>query len=579
MRPLLSFALLVVLTFAAPAPVAAGRADVTIRLVKGGEFEGSIVAHDDDGFTLRRTLGGQFRLLWKDLEPASWIAARRSITDPADGPALLALAERAADERLRSLAEDLRAAARRSDAGIDVAGLDERIDALRLAECDDLMALANAHIAEGDYFQALGRFRDAQKLVPDSAAATNGIGEAYYHLRRLREAREFVERAIELDATCKDAVFNEAYLDLMELDFEGCLAGLERVLKIPVDEGKVATRQEFQKKYKEAGQKAPPPKKAWKAWVDTVLVQAADLRPIIAGVVGGPGWKQEFVSTTEHYSVKTDISAEYAELMAERLELIHAEYERQFSYKKTGERKTRGKKLVFPVLVFAKRQDYASWFTRVLRNPSLAKRTGGVYVSLVKHLVFFKGKTFNDTQLVAWHEAFHQYLDHYIEGAPHWFNEGQAEYFGASVLPEGRKRVRVGQTNPWRIGQLAQMVRKKRMPRVEVLMQRDAATFMGMKKREPRYAGEVQNNPGENYAASWALVHFLIEGRRGRYEKLLLNYFRALTDGVTHAVAFDRAFGKVKWDRFNTEFAAHVNWLIARAQAEKGGNDIPPMPR
>jgi hypothetical protein len=275
----------------------------------------------------------------------------------------------------------------------------------------------------------------------------------------------------------------------------------------------------------------------------------------------------------------TDVSQDYANLMAERLELIYAEYERQFSYSKTGERKTRGKKVVHPVLVFEKRQDYANWFTRVLRNPALAKQTGGVYVSLIKHLVFFKGKTFEDTQLVAWHEAFHQYLDHYIARAPHWFNEGQGEYFGASILPAGKKRVQVGQTNSWRIGLLSQMLRKKRIPAAEVLMQRDAATFMGMKKRDPRYAGEVQNNPGENYAVSWALVHFLIEGQRGRHEKLLLKYFRELADGATHPNAFEKAFGKVKWPRFNAAFIEHVQWLSGRALAEQKGGEIPDMPR
>jgi tetratricopeptide (TPR) repeat protein len=556
----------------------AGPADVSVRLRNGGEFEGAITAHDDDGFTLKRKLGGEFRLLWKDLEPASWVAAKRSLTDPGDAPGLLVLADRAADEGLRALAEELRRAVQRADGELDLLPLDRKIDTLRLTECEDLVERAKKHNEKGEYLQALGRFRDAKKLVPEHAWATNGIGEAFFHLRRLRESREFIEEAIRLDPTCKDAVFNEAYLDLLELDFQGCLEGLDRVLKIPVEPGKLATREEFAKKYKET--ESPPPRnQAFRLWVDTVLVQAADLRPIIAGVVSGPGWETEYVCETEHYRVMTDVSQAYADLMGERLELIYAEYDRQFSYSKTGERKTRGKKLVHPVLVFKERKDYVEWFTRVLRNPALAKQTGGVYVSLVKHLVFFQGKTFEDTQLVAWHEAFHQYLDHYIARAPHWFNEGQGEYFGASVLPEGKKRVVVGQTNSWRIGLLAQMVRKKRLPAAEVLMQRDAATFMGMARRDKRYAGEVQNNPNENYAASWSLVHFLIEGRRGRHEKKLLNYFRALADGMTHAESFEKAFSKVKWERFNEEWIEHIGWLIARAQAEQKGEEIPPMPR
>ncbi len=569
----------VVVVLAASAAFAAG--DITVRLSSGGEFDGRITAHDDDGFTLRRTAGGEFRLLWKDLDAESWVIAQRSLTDDGDAPAILALAERAAEAGLRPLAESLRTQAVRADSALTgkTLDLDRKIDGLRLGECEDLVERGKAYLREQNWYQALGRFRDAADLEPDHAWATNGVGEAYFHLRRLKEAREYVEKAIELDPACKDALFNEAYLDLQELDFQGCLEGLDRVLAVPPDEGKLGTREEFAKKVKEAGAGAGSPQEAWERWADPVLIQAGGLRPVIKGIVDGPGWKTEFAYESDHYRVMTDISQDYAELMAARLELIHEEYERQFSYQKTGEKKTRGKKLVHPVLVFEHRKDYVDWFTRVLRDP-IGAQTGGVYVSLVKHLVFFKGKTFEDTQLVAWHEAFHQFLDHYIDGAPHWFNEGQAEYFGASVLPEGRKRVRVGQTNAWRMGVLQQLLRQNRLPKTEDLMRRDAAMFMGrVPKQDPRYAGQVRNSPVENYAASWALIHFLIEGQRGRHERLLLNYFKALSDGMSHAESFDKAFAKVKWERFDEAYRAHCEWLLARAVAEKNGAEIPPIPK
>ena len=85
--------------------------------------------------------------------------------------------------------------------------------------------------------------------------------------------------------------------------------------------------------------------------------------------------------------------------------------------------------------------------------------------------------------------------------------------------------------------------------------------------------------PGENYAASWALLHFLLEGKRGRYEKKLLDFFRELSDAAKHADAFDKAFGKVKWERFNEEWIAHCKWLVERARAERDGGEVPDMPR
>ena len=74
--------------------------------------------------------------------------------------------------------------------------LDRKIDTLRLTECEDLVELGRTRLKEEEWYQALGRFRDALKLQPDHAWATNGVGEAFYNLRRLREAREYVERAV-----------------------------------------------------------------------------------------------------------------------------------------------------------------------------------------------------------------------------------------------------------------------------------------------------------------------------------------------------------------------------------------------
>ncbi len=555
--------------------------DVTIKLDSGGEFTGSVTAEDADGFTLKRSGGGEFRLLWKDLDAPSWLAAQRSITPLDAGPKLFELAVYAGDHSLRLEAEQLLAAALRADPGLEprAAPVQRQIDTLRVGEAQDLIERATAYIAEKNWLQALGRFRDALKLEPDSAEATNGVGEAYFYMRRLGDAREYVEMAIELDPACKDALFNEAYLDLLELDFQGCIEGLDRLLTLPPEEGQVATRAEFAKRLKEAEEKPATQQEAWERWADSTLIQGNDLRPIIKGIVNGPGWGTEFVAETDHYRVMTDISQEYAELMGERLELIYKEYDRQYSFSKTGKSKTRGKKLRFPVLVFKDRAGYVDWFTRVLRQPQLARQTGGVYVSLVKHLVFFENKTFEDTQLVAWHEAFHQYIDYFVAGAPHWFNEGQGEYFGASTLKKSGKSVKVGQTNPWRIGLVRKMLGNGRWPRAEDLMQRSARVFMGHPSSDPRYGGKPPNSPGENYAASWTLVHFCIEGAKKRYAKSLLKYFKELSSGATHADAFQTAWGRVKWDKFNKQWRAHCQWLVTRAQAEAKGTEVPPMPK
>ncbi len=583
LRPLRSLTLLAVcLSILLGGRAAAAPRELHLEMRSGGEFVGTVVSHDGEAFSLRRTGGGELRILWDDLTPASFVAARRSVTPQDAAIEFLGLARYAADHELRVPAEELLAAALRADKEIagGVPGVQRAIATLRLAEVEELVSRGKDLIEDHEYLQALGRFRDAAKMDATHAWAVNGAGEACYHLRRLGDAREYVEQAIALDPACKDALFREAYLDLIELDFQGCLDGLDRLLELPPEEGRVATRAELARRVQEAEEKPASMEEAFEKWADSTLVEGNDLRPVIAGIVKGPGFETEFVAETEHYVVRTDVTQDYAELLASRLELIHKEYERQYSFSKTGKSKTRGKGLKFPVLVFKDRKGYVGWFTRVLRNPLMAKQTGGVYVPLVKHLVFFKNKKFEDTQLVAWHEAFHQYIDYYVAGAPHWFNEGQAEYFGASTLRKSGKTVDVGQTNSWRIGILERMLQNGRLPRTEELMQRTAQVFMGgVPKHDPRYSGKRLNSPVENYTASWALVHFLVDGQKRRHQKKLMRYFRELCDGVPHAEAFLTAFGRVKWDKFNEDFGSHCVWLVQRWRAEKKGTEVPDMPR
>ncbi len=553
-------------------------APLELQLANGAKLAGRVGAADEQGFTLRRTEGGEIRVQWKDLDAPSWLVAKRSLTEPTDGPGLLALAKFACDKALRPQAEALLAQVVRVDAALaaDVDALRPRIDELRHAEADAFISRAKEMIEKKSWFQALGRFKDARELCPGSATAVNGIGEAYYYMRRLKEARAHVDEAIRIDPKCKDALLNRAWLDLLELDFTGCAKGLDAVLALPVAEGRLGTREAVLEKGR--AEKIEKSEDAWKRFADEPLIAANDLRPVIQGIVDGPGLTPEFRALTDHYDLRSDVSQEYADLLAARLELIYAEYERRFGYEKTGEQKTRGKKLRFPVLVFKDRDGYAKWFERVLHDPRLATMTGGVYVPIVKHLVFFQNAKFEDTQLVAWHEGFHQYLDYFVAGAPHWFNEGQAEYFSAATMDKGGKRVSCGKTNAWRIGQLQQLLENGRLPPAADLMQCDGATFMGA-QQGPESGARIRTNPSENYAASWALVHFCLEGENRRWSSQFLQYFKALCDGMPHDEAFDKAWGRVNWNNFDAAWRRHCEWLVDRARAEQSGRDVPPIPR
>ena len=563
---------------ASPGTTVAAEA-LELALTNGSRFAGRIVSSDDAALVLRLTAGAEMRIAWKDLEVPSWLAAKRSLVDAKDGRTLMSLAEFAAKNSMRGDAEALVAQAVRADASLapSAAALGPRLAELRKLEAHTLFERGQGFIEKRDWYQALGRFQEAVKLEPGYARAVNGVGEAYFYMRRLKEARRYIDEAIRLDPSCKDALFNRAYLSLLELDFKTFLAGLDEVIALPPDPGRFGTRGEVFS----AGRKAGIEKHedAWKRFADQPLIQAKELRPIMREIVKGPGFATDYVATTEHYDLHTNVSQEYADTIAARMELIYAEYDRRYGYEKTGEEKTRGKRLRFPVIVFENREQYVAWFVRVLGNPALAGATGGVYVNIVKHLVFFKNQSFDDTQLVAWHEGFHQYLDHYVGDVPLWFNEGQAEYYGASRLDKNGKKLSVGQSNPWRIVPIDAMLKGNRLQPAQWLMRCSSSDFMRLTPPKENQTGAPVWTASDNYAASWALVHFCLEGERKRWAPGLLTYFKALCDGATEETAFQKAFGRVDWTSFNASFRAHCEWLVKRAIAERDGTEVPPMPK
>lgn len=564
-------ALFVILGAVASAPREAHAADDTLdlKLRSGAEFKGRIGARDDAGFVLRSDGGGDLRIAWKDLDERSWFVAKRAVADPKDAKNLLDLGTYAVEHGWRVDAEQTLAAALRLDATLKPAAdaLAPKLDVLRRSDAGALMTKAKEHAEAKRWLQSLGRYRDALALDPKNAMAANGVGEAYFFLRRLPDARASMESAIRLDPACKDALFNLAMLDLLELDFAGCKEGLAKVIALPVAEGRVATPQDLGKKASE--NKSLTQEQILEQFADMPAFQARQFAPVIEGIVAGPGFATPYRSVTKHYDLVTDVSQAYADVLTAKMEIIYAEYDRRFGFSKTGEVKTRGKDLRFPVIVFKDRKNYVEWFGRVLHNPQMGAMTGGVYVSAVKHLVFFQNKTLEDTLLVAWHEGFHQYLDYFIEGAPHWFNEGQAEYFGASDYDEAKKKVKVGQSNAWRVPVLKALIAQKRIPDAKWFMQTDAATFMRVQS-DPQY-GKQGTTVGDHYALGWAIVHYCLEGDKGRWQKSFLDYFKILCDGTPHAEAFERAWGRTDWRAFQAGFEAHCEWLVSRAETEAKG--------
>ncbi|MBL8728990.1 MAG: hypothetical protein JNM25_11205 [Planctomycetes bacterium] len=108
--------------------------------------------------------------------------------------------------------------------------------------------------------------------------------------------------------------------------------------------------------------------------------------------------------------------------------------------------------------------------------------------------------TNDDSLLVLYHEAFHQYIHYAIgEFSPHdWFNEGYGDYFSGAVLADTTSRVLRIDPSPWRIH-----------------LAKDQCEFgegfVPLEKLLKAERSEFYNRAriGHYYAAAWSFVYFL----------------------------------------------------------------------
>ena len=155
-------------------------------------------------------------------------------------------------------------------------------------------------------------------------------------------------------------------------------------------------------------------------------------------------------------------------------------------------------------------------------------RSAGYWSWVTEELVFYdatvreKGKKTEkqDTFIVLYHEAFHQYI-HYSAGrlAPHsWFNEGYGDYFSGAQVRGGKVK-RVG-ANTWRLRTIQEMLKRHDyIPWPEMIEYTKAAYY------SPR-------RQGLNYAQGWSMVYFLnaskVAQRHKQWSKILPTYFEEL---------------------------------------------------
>ena len=146
------------------------------------------------------------------------------------------------------------------------------------------------------------------------------------------------------------------------------------------------------------------------------------------------------------------------------------------------------------------------------------------------------------------HEGFHQFAhSRFGNDLPPWVNEGVAEFFGESVVVDGE--VIIGQTSERTLKTLRAAIAENKQ-----------IHFRDMITMEPdRWNANVQAGSAMlQYMQAWSMVHFLVYGDGGKYQKSFEAYLGFINKGAKNYDAFVRAFGTDDLDSFErrwTEYA------------------------
>ncbi|HEX8774219.1 MAG TPA: tetratricopeptide repeat protein [Pyrinomonadaceae bacterium] len=156
------------------------------------------------------------------------------------------------------------------------------------------------------------------------------------------------------------------------------------------------------------------------------------------------------------------------------------------------------------------------------------------------------------THALAFHEYVHLLVKNNFRRAPLWFNEGLAEYYGTFRISNNGKTVTVGEPVRQHLRTLSEH---------ELL---PLATLFAVNSESPHY-----NKPDKRivyYAQSWALVHYLLNGKGGERRPQVSRYLELLRNGTQVDEAFRQAF-QTEFGTIERELQQYVRFGLYSLQA------------
>lgn len=251
---------------------------------------------------------------------------------------------------------------------------------------------------------------------------------------------------------------------------------------------------------------------------------------------------------SRRYVVYTDLPIEQAKPYAAHMDAVYDEYNRRLS--KAGFRARSNTRFPFYLL-----KDHKSYVAFLKSIGIDGEHSGGMFFPgrSTSGLATFVGRQ-SEARIhdVVEHEGFHQFAHLRIGRLPFWVNEGMAEYFEAGTFI-GKKYV-TGQANKTRLEYLRRELKKgTAIPFKDVILMTGAQWHENM--GTPK--GQLQ------YAQSWSMVHFLVHGERGKYQKAFMDYLTHINKGQSSGHAFEKAFGPNSYEPFEKKWKQYLMQLEA----------------
>ncbi|HYY59303.1 MAG TPA: tetratricopeptide repeat protein [Pyrinomonadaceae bacterium] len=145
----------------------------------------------------------------------------------------------------------------------------------------------------------------------------------------------------------------------------------------------------------------------------------------------------------------------------------------------------------------------------------------------VNYIVLTKELGASNPLEVIFHEYEHFVVHNNINNVPPWLDEGLAEFY-STFEPQSELKVRIGIPIRWHL-----MFLKSR----DIL---PLKTLLNVDRKSPYY--NESDKVGVFYAQSWALVHYLMIGDRGKREGQLTRFIRQMNSGMSPEENFKQSF-------------------------------------